>query len=87
MEKFVEDYPNLINIPKDDGFTALHLAAINDNLDVVTLLAASVSIPVFIVCVYTEWEFYFISLLCCGMAGGLSGTCLSANCVIKYLGL
>jgi len=44
MEKFVEDYPNLINVPKDDGFTALHLAAINDNLDVVTLLAASVSV-------------------------------------------
>ena len=43
MEKFVEDYPQLINVPKDDGFTALHLAAINDNLDIVVLLASNVS--------------------------------------------
>jgi len=68
MEKFVEDYPNLINVAKDDGFTALHLAAINDNLDVVKLLAASVSVPVFIVCACAcvslpEWViFYLIGL-------------------------
>jgi len=43
MEKFVKDYPQLINVPKDDGFTALHLAAINDNLDIVVLLASTVS--------------------------------------------
>ena len=43
MEKFVKDYPQLINVPKDDGFTALHLAAINDNLDIVVVLASSVS--------------------------------------------
>ena len=43
MEKFVKDCPQLINIPKDDGFAALHLAAINDNLDVVLVLASSVS--------------------------------------------
>ena len=43
MEKFVKDHPQLINIPKDDGFAALHLAAINDHLDIVVELASSVS--------------------------------------------
>jgi len=69
MEKFVEDYPNLINVPKDDGFTALHLAAINDNLDVVTLLAASVSVPVFIVYVCLM-SGSFISLVCYAVGWG-----------------
>ena len=39
----MNDYPQLINIPKDDGFAALHLAAINDHLDIVVALASSVS--------------------------------------------
>ena len=32
-----------MNIKKDDGYTPLHLAALNDHLDVVTALADLVS--------------------------------------------
>jgi len=32
-----------INEPKDDGFTALHLAALNNHLEVVEVLLKSVS--------------------------------------------
>jgi len=34
-----------INEPKDDGFTALHLAALNNHVEVVQLLLNAVSHP------------------------------------------
>jgi ankyrin repeat protein len=36
----------LINLKKDDGYTPLHLAALNDHLDVVTMLVDDVSITI-----------------------------------------
>ena len=35
--------PDLLNLPKDDGYTALHLCALNDHLDVLTALVEHVS--------------------------------------------
>ena len=35
-------FPDYINIKKDDGFTPLHLAAVNDHLDVATALVDNV---------------------------------------------
>lgn len=32
-----------LNLKKDDGFAAIHLAALNDHLDVITALAELVS--------------------------------------------
>lgn len=44
MEQFLRQNPNYANLKKDDGYTALHLASLNDHLDIVTTLAENVSI-------------------------------------------
>ena len=38
LEHFARKYPQYIDLKKDDGYTALHLAALNDNLDALTAL-------------------------------------------------
>ena len=38
LEHFMRKQPDCINIRNDDGYTALHLASLNDHLDVVTAL-------------------------------------------------
>ena len=43
IEQFVRAKCDL-NLKKDDGYAAIHLAALNDHLDVVTALAELVSI-------------------------------------------
>lgn len=35
-------FPGHIGLKKDDGYTALHLAAVNDHLDVLTALVDNV---------------------------------------------
>lgn len=43
LEQFMREYPEEVNSRKDDdGHTALHLAAANDHLDIVCLLAETV---------------------------------------------
>lgn len=44
MEQFMNRYPEHINVRKlDDGHTPLHIAAANDHLDIVDLLASMVT--------------------------------------------
>ena len=43
LEQFIRKDPDLVNFRKDDGYTPLHLAALNDHLDVVTMLIDHVS--------------------------------------------
>ena len=43
IEQFMRFCPDLLNLPKDDGYTALHLSALNDHLDVLTALVEHVS--------------------------------------------
>ena len=43
MERFIQKFPQHVNIKKDDGYTPLHLSALNDHLDVLTALLESVS--------------------------------------------
>ena len=43
MEQFMARFPEHVNMVKaDDGHTALHIAAANDHLDMVQLLASMV---------------------------------------------
>ena len=42
IEHFVRKQRESVNITKDDGYVPLHLAALNDHLDVVTALAEMV---------------------------------------------
>lgn len=44
MERFIQKFTEHVNIKKDDGFTPLHLSALNDHLDVLTALLESVSL-------------------------------------------
>lgn len=44
MEQFLRQNPNYANLKKDDGYSALHLASLNDHLDIVTTLAENVRI-------------------------------------------
>ncbi len=43
VEHFNRRFVEHINLLKDDGYTPLHLAALNDHLDVVTAFAEVVS--------------------------------------------
>ena len=43
LEHFVRKKPDYVNLRKDDGYTAIHLASLNDHLDVVTALADMVT--------------------------------------------
>ena len=42
MEAIVRYYPEHVNLKKDDGYTSLHVAALNDHSDYVALLASHV---------------------------------------------
>ena len=42
IEHFVKKNEDIVNIKKDDGYMPLHLAALNDHLDVITALAEMV---------------------------------------------
>ncbi len=42
-----------VDLKKDDGYTPLHLAALNDHLDVVTAFAEVVSVPQLVWCIPT----------------------------------
>ena len=42
VQKITDKFPGLIEIPKEDGFTALHLAAFNNHLDIARCLLLSV---------------------------------------------
>ena len=42
VQKIADKYPGLIEIPKEDGFTALHLSAFNNHLDIARCLLLSV---------------------------------------------
>ena len=42
VQKIADKYPGLIEIPKEDGFTALHLSAFNNHLDITRCLLLSV---------------------------------------------
>lgn len=47
MEQFIDRFPEHVNMIKmDDGHTALHIAAANDHLDVVSLLCSLVFLAV-----------------------------------------
>lgn len=43
MEQFIKRDPTCVNRQKDDGFTPLHLASLNNHLDLVTVIAETVS--------------------------------------------
>ena len=43
VDHFLRRYPSKVDIRKDDGYTPLHLAALNDHLDVVTSFAEQVN--------------------------------------------
>lgn len=43
VDHFIRRYPSDVDIRKDDGYTPLHLAALNNHLDVVTSFAEHVS--------------------------------------------
>ena len=46
LEQFMKKFPRQVNYCKeDDGHTALHIAAANNHLDIVCLLAAMVCRP------------------------------------------
>lgn len=42
VEKIARKFPGLIEIPKEDGFSALHLAAFNNHLEIAKVLLLSV---------------------------------------------
>ena len=44
VQKIIDKYPGLIDIPKEDGFTALHLAAFNNHIEIARCLLLSVRI-------------------------------------------
>ena len=46
IEYFVKKKEDIVNIKKDDGYMPLHLAALNDHLDVVTALAEMVIVKI-----------------------------------------
>ena len=43
VDHFIHQYPSNVDIRKDDGYTPLHLAALNNHIDVVTCFAEHVS--------------------------------------------
>lgn len=44
LEEFIRYHPQLINLQKDDGFSPLHIAAVNDHCDLVSFIASHVSL-------------------------------------------
>ena len=42
VQKVADKFPGLIEIPKEDGFTALHLAAFNNHTEIARCLLLSV---------------------------------------------
>jgi ankyrin repeat protein len=47
-KQLIEKFPELIDIPKEDGFAALHVAATNNHHEIARLLILSVRIYLFI---------------------------------------
>ena len=43
LEEILRFHPELVNLPKDDGYTPLHIAAANNFADLVSLIASHVS--------------------------------------------
>ena len=43
LEECLRFYPEQVNVPKEDGYTPLHIAAANNDCDLVSLIASSVS--------------------------------------------
>ena len=41
--KLVTMSPELVNAPKEDGFTSLHLSAVNDHCEIAEIILAQVS--------------------------------------------
>ena len=64
MERFIQKFTEHVNIKKDDGFTPLHLSALNDHLDVLTALLESVSLSIYLVVVHADMPFNY--MLCLG---------------------
>lgn len=48
MERIVRRVPQFVNVPKSDGFTALHLAAVNGAVKTATILIEIVSVHVYL---------------------------------------
>ena len=42
VELFIKHKPSWVNLAKDDGYTPLHLAALNNHLEVLTTMLDSV---------------------------------------------
>ena len=53
-----------MNIKKDDGYMPLHLAALNDHLDVVTALAEMVIIIIVKINANPVSQYYYSNVLC-----------------------
>ena len=43
LEEILRFHPELVNLPKDDGYTPLHIAAANNFADLICLIASHVS--------------------------------------------
>ena len=52
VEELMKWYPDLINKARKDGFTALHIAAVNGHTDIVSLLASHVKL----IAVYSHYK-------------------------------
>ena len=80
VDHFIRRYPSKMDIRKDDGFTPLHLAALNSHLDVVTSFAEHVSnnfcVYVYIYIANVLWVVYLLE------SGGLQHNIRVAS--VKY---
>ena len=61
LEGILRFHPELINEPKDDGYAPLHVAAVNNFADLVSLIASHVSYMYMYIPVIYPW--------CCIMQG------------------
>jgi len=44
VERIIGRAPKVVNVPKDDGFTSLHIAVLNGYVKIATVLIDTVSI-------------------------------------------
>ena len=82
VKKMADKYPGLIEVPKEDGFTSLHLAAFNNHTEIVRTLLLTVRETRLI-----AWEpqrgsrlFFTIAAKSQNLSGGRSETC-TVDCV------
>ena len=59
MERIVRRVPQFVNVPKSDGFTALHLAAVNGAVKTATILIEIVSVHVYLNFYYYYYYYYY----------------------------